>query len=72
MAKLIYTCNYDGNICNKEIPKVDETGTVIEPKEIDKKSYGIAEQCTCWDACIGCERNYSLSTAPSGRLKIEY
>ena len=26
MSKLIYRCNYDGHICDKEIPKVDENG----------------------------------------------
>ena len=71
MAKLIYKCNYDGKICNKEIPKVDENGNIIEPKEIDKKSMGISEHCTCWESCIGCDRNFSISTAPSGRLEIE-
>ena len=71
MAKLIYKCNYDGKICNKEIPKVDENGNIIEPKEIDKKSMGISEHYTCWESCIGCDRNFSMSTAPSGRLEIE-
>ena len=53
MAKLIYKCNYDGKICNKEIPKVDENGNIIEPKEIDKKSMDISEHCTCRESCIG-------------------
>lgn len=70
MSKLIYRCNYDGHICDKEIPKVDENGNVIEPKEIDKKALGIAEHCLCWSSCIKCERNFSLSAAPSGRLEI--
>ena len=72
MAKLVYKCNYDGNVCDKEIPKVDETGVVIEPEEIDKKSHGISENCTCWRACVGCDRNVSISTAPSGKLEISY
>ena len=28
MAKLVYKCNYDGKICNKEIPKLDENGII--------------------------------------------
>ena len=71
MAKLVYKCNYDGKICNKEIPKLDENGIILEPTEIDKKSMGISEHCTCWKSCIGCERNFSMSVAPSGRLEIE-
>ena len=68
--KIVYVCNYDGNVCDKEIPRVDNDGVVISPKEIDKKAKGISESDTCWSACVGCERNYSLSTAPSGRLEI--
>ena len=46
MERLIYKCNYDGKICDKVIPKIDDNGVIIPPKEIDKKSYGIAEHCT--------------------------
>lgn len=72
MAKLVYRCYYDGDICEREIPKVDGDGTIIPPNEIDKKSMGISERCTCWESCIGCERNFSSSVAPSGRLEITY
>lgn len=72
MARLIYKCNYDGKICDKVIPKVDDNGVIIPPKEIDKKSYGITEHCTCWESCLNCDRNYSMSIAPSGGLEIEY
>lgn len=70
MARLVYKCYYDGNTCEREIPKIDENGTIIPPKEIDKQSMGIAEHCTCWQSCIGCDRNFSMSVAPSGRLEI--
>ena len=70
MARLIYKCNYDGNICDKEIPRIDDSGVIIPPKEIDKKSYEIAEFCTCWESCLGCSRNLGLSFCPSGRLEI--
>lgn len=72
MVKLVYKCNYDGKICNKEIPKLDENGIILEPTEINKKSMGISEHCICWKSCIGCERNFSISVAPSGRLEIKY
>lgn len=68
--RVVYVCNYDGDICNKEIPKIDNEGIIIPPKEIDKKERGIYENDTCWQSCVGCKRNYSLSTAPSGRLEI--
>ena len=37
MARLIYKCNYDGKICDKVIPKIDDNGVIILQKEIDKK-----------------------------------
>ena len=40
MVKLVYKCNYDGKVCNKEIPKLDENGIILEPTEINKKIYG--------------------------------
>lgn len=71
MLKLVYKCKYDGCICDKEIPKIDNNGIVIAPKEIDKESKGIAEHCTCWESCIGCSRNHSMNIAPSGYMEIE-
>lgn len=70
MSKLVYVCNYDGNICDKEIPKVDNDGVVLPPNEIDKKAHRICESYICWESCVGCKRNFSMSTAPSGRLEI--
>ena len=70
MERLIYKCNYDGKICDKVIPRIDDNGVIVPPKEIDKKSYGIAEHCTCWTSCLGCSRNHSINIAPSGSLEI--
>ena len=47
-----------------------DDGVIIPPKEIDKKSYGIAEFCTCWESCLDCSRNLGLSFCPSGSLEI--
>ena len=71
MAKLYYECHYDGKTCDKVIPKVDENGVVIPPKEIDKKAKGISEHVKCWESCVSCPRNHAMSMC-HGRLKIEY
>ena len=72
MKRLVYKCKYDGRICDREIPKVNDKGMIIPPKEIDKDKIGIAEHCTCWESCIGCDGNRGLSYCPSGNLEIEY
>lgn len=72
MERLVYICHYDGNICDRVIPKIDEKGVVIHPNEIDKSERGISEHNTCWTSCDKCDRNYSLSGGCYGTLKITY
>ena len=67
--KLVYKCHYDGKTCDKEIPKVDESGNVILPKE-----YKHPNLCCDgdWETCMKCERNHCMSGTCHGELKIEY
>ena len=49
MLKLCYKCHYDGDKCDREIPKFTENAELIPPS--NKK---IKEKCGTddgWDAC---------------------
>ena len=75
MMRLYYACYYDGRECDKEIPKLDKNGTVIQPsnKEIKEKYKHIISEITLnesWDACDKCERNFSIGGYCHGRLNI--
>ncbi len=61
--RLAYFCHYDGYECNKEIPKLNEVGEVILPKECNPGD-------RYWDSCISCDRNYTICGKCYGNLKI--
>ncbi len=74
-TRLVYVCSYDGNICEKAIPKIDEDGYLIPEsnKELldkyrDQVDSNILEGA--WDICEGCHRNLSVGY-PCGILKCE-
>lgn len=74
-TKLVYTCSYDGNLCDKVIPKFDEEGCLIPEsnKELFEKyghvvAHDILERG--WDICDKCPRNFSMGH-PYGKLKCE-
>lgn len=60
--RIYYNCYYDGNECDKVIPKIDEQGNIIE-----EKHHKVIENS--WDVCESCNRNYSLGSC-HGILKI--
>lgn len=65
MRKLNYTCFYDGKICDKTKPNVED-GVVIEPTNeycVENFSNQIDEDTLryCWDLCYRCDRNHSIS-----------
>lgn len=66
--KVIYKCHYDGKVCDKEIPKLDEQGNVISPKEYNNPDI-VCEGA--WKTCMDCQRNHSISGTCYGILKIE-
>lgn len=73
--RLVYTCSYDGNVCDKATPKVDDEGYFIPEsnKELfEKYSKVIADHVLeeGWDICENCPRNYSMGK-PHGVLKCE-
>lgn len=61
--RLAYFCHYDGHECKREIPKLNEIGEVIFPKEYKKDN-------RYWDSCVSCDRNYSMCGKCYGNLKI--
>lgn len=67
--RLVYKCHYDGNTCDKEIPKVDENGNVILPKEYKNPNISSSG---AWETCMNCDRNCSMSGTCYGRLEITY
>lgn len=75
-TKLVYTCSYDGNLCDKVIPKFDEEGCLIPEsnKELFEKYGKIInrdELERSWDICDNCSRNHTISGVNSGKLKCE-
>lgn len=58
--KVVYLCKYDGFECKNVIPKLDERGNVIKPKEKDGE----------WTACTKCDRNHCLGKC-FGSLEIK-
>ena len=74
MLKLCYKCHYDGNKCDREIPKFTENAELIPPsnKKIKEKYERICSGTDDgWDACDGCPRNYSMGVVCWGRLAVE-
>ena len=73
--KAFYCCHYDGNECDKVVPKFDDKGYLIpEPNDKIKDKYGNVVLDTLlnegWDICDECKRNYSLSAYCYGTLKM--
>ena len=75
MIQAIYDCKYDGNKC-PIVPKFDEKGFLIpESNEKLKSEYGkiFAKECieNSWDACMKCDRNFTISGTCRGMLKLK-
>jgi len=73
--KAYYSCYYDGNECEKAIPKFNDEGYLIPEsnKEIKKKYSHIISEHTLeegWDICDNCPRNFSMSGCCHGNLKM--
>ena len=49
--RVICKCGYNGQVCDKVIPKLDEAGYVIVPESTKDGE---------WLVCSKCERNHSL------------
>lgn len=65
--KLVYKCKQDGDVCNKEVPKLDETGELISPKKLNNPKIS---NDFAWDVCSRCERNHTISGACYGKVEI--
>lgn len=61
--KLVYKCKCDGTTCGKEIPKLDEFGTLIEPKA--------SNEFGDWEVCKSCDRNHCDNGECFGRIIAE-
>lgn len=66
--RLVYKCHYDGNICDKEIPKLDSKGNVIRPKKHELEFINNDD----WEVCMQCDRNHCISGTCYGKLEIIY
>lgn len=60
--RIYYSCCYDGNECDKVIPRVDEKGNILEEKHHKQMENG-------WDVCEKCDRNFCLGSC-HGVLKL--
>ena len=65
--RLVYVCKYDGEMCDKEVPKVDEKGFVVPPKEYENPRINCKGD---WEICMSCDRNLCASGTCHGNLKI--
>lgn len=52
--KLAYKCGWDGNICDKVIPRVDKEGNILEEPAVYYEA--IAEDMRGWSVCSNCGR----------------
>lgn len=66
-TKLVYRCHYDGEVCDKEIPKIDEKGNILRPKEPNIPTVDCRGK---WETCMKCERNHCASGTCFGKLDI--
>lgn len=66
--RLVYKCHYDGEICDKEIPKLDNEGNVIKPAPHGIKSINNDD----WKICMSCNRNCCMSGTCFGKLEVIY
>ena len=74
--KLCYSCNYDGNKCNKAFVSVSRGELLAPTNDLIKKRYqGKLNDDLLdwgWDICCRCERNNTITGICSGHLAVDY